>query len=245
MSNLRYGWPDLFGACAVTGCGDGQIEVRPIAKAQADALIRAGHYSRSVVWSSSLHFGVFADNTIIGAIQYGPAMNPASGANIVADTLSDGWLELNRMWLADDKPRYCATRAIAFSLRLIKHLRPSVEWVQSFADSRCGKLGAVYQAASFIYCGSHRSMFYEIDGEWFHKSMKARAPVDSRGWWSGPKIAFFRDNEHRAVVHTFTQYRYLRFLNRRARKRLTLPELPYPKPIDELARTAKAEKNEV
>ncbi len=227
---IVLGVPDLFGHRPVEGCTDGEIEVRPIPKPQADEIIRRGHYSRSVAWSSSLHFGVLHGGAVIGALQYGPAMNPASGARVVADTSPEGWLELNRMWLADEKPQNCATRAISFSLRLIRRLRPQVEWIQSFADSRCGKLGAVYQAASFLYLGSHDSTFYLLDGEWFHRSMIGRKETDKRGWGSGPKIARLRGREHEAVPHTFTQYRYLRFLDPRARKRLLLPSLPYPKP---------------
>jgi hypothetical protein len=227
---LLYGDPDLFGKRPVTACSDGEVLVRAIPKAQADEAIRAGHYSRSVVWSSSLHFGVFVGGAFVGALQYGPAMNPASGARVVEGAEVDEWLELNRMWLAPEKPANCATRAISYSLRLVRAARPRVEWVQSFADSRCGKAGAVYQAASFVYCGSHESTFYEIDGEWFHKSMMGRKPVDKRGWGCGPRIAYFLANAHRATPHTFTQYRYLRFLDQRARRRLLLPSMPYPKP---------------
>ncbi len=34
------------------------------------------------------------------------------------------------------------------------------------------------------------------------------------------KARWFRDNKHRAVKHTFKQYRYIKFLNKKARKRL-------------------------
>jgi len=212
---------------------DGELLVKPIPKRVADNIVRNGHYSRSVVWSSSLHFGVFwtgAAGKPIGALQFGPGMNPASGARIVSGTERNGWLELNRTWLADEKPPNCASRAIAFSLRLVHQARPAVRWVQSFADSRCGKMGAVYQAASFLFCGSHDSTFFLLDGEWFHKSLVGRAEFDSRGWWSGPKAARLREGFSRATPHTFTQYRYIKFLDPRARKRLLLPVLPFPKP---------------
>lgn len=222
----------LFGGRPLDALHDSEILVRRIEKATADRLIREGHYSKSVVWSSSDHFGVFSGGASIGALQFGPAMNPASGAKVVEGTQGDNWLELNRMWLAEDKPANTATRAISFSLRLLKRDKPALKWIQSFADGRCSKLGAVYQAASFLYCGSHDSTFYELDGEWFHKSMKGRAEYDKRGWWSGPKIARFRAGEDRAVAHVFTQYRYIRFLDQRWRSRLLLPVLPYPKPAD-------------
>jgi hypothetical protein len=231
--------PRLFGPPDVVAVRTPSLTVARIGKAQADDIIRRNHYSRAVVWSSSIHLGVFAGADLIGAIQYGPAMNPASGGTIVAGTTPELWLELNRLWLADEAPRYAASQAIAASLRLVRSLRPRVEWIQTFADSRCRKLGGVYQACSFVYVGCHTSTFYRIDDVWVHRSLLGRAPVDSRGWGSGPKAAWVRANQHRAVAHEVTQYRYLKFLNRGARRRLLLPALPYPKPDEtEKARSA-------
>jgi hypothetical protein len=155
-------------------------------------------------------------------------MNPASAANIVLGSTAESCLELNRMWLADEKPANAATRAIAFSIRVIRSQRPHVEWIQSFADERCGKFGAVYQAASFLYCGEHVGTFYELDGEWFHKSAVGRQ--DARGWGIGPKLTRFNAERDRAREHRFRQFRYIRLLSRSARQGLLLPSLPYPKP---------------
>lgn len=229
--SLIYGHPTLFGPDEVIGAESGEIAVALITKDEADAIIRSGHYSHSVVWSSNVHLGVYADGELIGAMQFGPAMNPASGARVVAESTTESWLELNRLWLTDDKPPNTSSRAISCALRVIRHRQQKVEWVQSFADERCGKYGGVYQACSFLYCGEHTATFYEIDGEWFHKSMLSRPAVDKRGWRSGPKVAWFKQNQDRAEAHTFRQFRYVKFLDQRARSRLLLPVLPYPKAV--------------
>lgn len=229
-ATLVRGAPTLFGEPAVVGAKSGDIAVAFIDKDMADDLIRRGHYSRSVVWSSSLHFGVYHEGALIGALQFGPAMNPAAGSSIVAESTAETWLELNRMWISDERPTNTASRAISGALRVIRQVRPRVEWVQSFADERCGKLGAVYQACSFLYVGEHVGTFYEIDGVWVHKSMFDRPAVDKRGWRSGPKIAWVKQNQERAQTHTFRQFRYVKFLRSRSAKRLLLPVLAYPKP---------------
>lgn len=229
--SLLYGDPNLLGEQPVVGAASGPISVRAIAKTDADRIVRAGHYSGTVVWSSNLHFGVYDSGSLIGALQFGPAMNPASGASVVAGSTTDSWLELNRLWLSDDRPENAASRAISLSLRLIRHMRPAVEWVQSFADERCGKWGGVYQACSFLYCGEHTSRFFDIDGVIVHKSMLDRPAVDNRGWRSGPKVAWAKQNRHRAVPVDYRQFRYVKFLRRGARARLLLPVLPYPKPL--------------
>jgi hypothetical protein len=228
--SLIVGDPTLFGQPRPIGVKSGDVSVVLIEKEKADRIIRDGHYSGSVVWSSSLHLGVYLADDLIGAMQFGPAMNPASGNKIVADSTVDSWLELNRLWLTDDKPPNTTSRAVSGALRLVRHLRPKVEWIQSFADERCGKNGGIYQACSFLYCGSHTATFYDIDGVWVHHSVLHRKAIDIRGFRSGPKVAWAKQNRERAVPHTFRQFRYIKFLNKRAQRRLLLPVLPYPKP---------------
>lgn len=230
MPEAILGDADLFGDRRVEAMRSGPIEVRNIHKTDADRIIREGHYSGTTAWASSLHYGVLLDNEVIGAMQFGPAMNPASGGKIVKDSTTDSWLELNRLWLADEKPPNTGSRAISCALRLIRHQCPRVEWIQSFADERCGKLGGIYQACSFLYCGAHESTFYEIDGALVHKSMLQRPGVDKRGWRAGPRVAWAQANAHCAIERKFHQYRYLKFIRPAARKRLLLPILPYPKP---------------
>jgi hypothetical protein len=233
--SLVLGDPDLFGGREVIGASSGPVAVRTIHKSDADKIVREGHYSGTVSWSSNLHLGVYVDGALIGAMQFGPAMNPASGGGVVAGSTAESWLELNRLWLADEKPPNTTSRAISCAVRLIRKTRPNVEWIQSFADERCGKLGAVYQACSFLYCGSHESTFYEIDGVMVHKSMLQRPGVDKRGWRAGPRVAWAQANRDRAVPWTFRQFRYVKFLDQRARYRLLLPVLPYPKASEVLA----------
>lgn len=225
--------PDLFGKRTVTGFSDGEITVKQIGKAIANNIISKNHYSKTAVWSSNLHLGVFVNDDMIGVLQFGPPMNPASSSKIVKNTPIGGCLELNRMWLQDSKPANCASRAISFAAKIIRKIKPDIQWVQSFADERCGKLGAVYQACSFMYLGSHKTTFYKLGDEWFHQSMMGRAEYDKRGWWSGPKIARLNANKKDAIPYEFNQYRYIKFIKSSARKNLLLKPHQYPKPTVE------------
>jgi hypothetical protein len=231
---LALSSPDLFGRQAVYGCSSGSISVVQGEKSIADSLVKSIHYSGSVVWSSNLHLLVTNNTALIGALQFGPAMNPNSGQSVVAGSSPDGWLELNRMVLVPERPEQCGTVVLSLAFKLLRHLRPKVEWVQSFADERCGKFGGIYQAASFLYCGEHHATFYRLDGEWFHKSMWNRPLVDKRGWGCGPKITRFNLHRERATPVDVRQFRYIKCLTKRARRNLLLPVLPYPKPDAEV-----------
>lgn len=222
----------LFGRDMILATGRGDVWTNVIEKNTADDFIRANHYSRSVVWSSNIHLGVFVQKGrsihLVMVLQFGPAMNPGSGSSVVQGTTKEQWLELNRMARVEEAPDNLGTTALSQAFRLVSSIRPKVQWIQTFADERCGH-GGIYQAASLVYVGKHLSKFYFLDGEWFHKSMVGRSLVDKRGWGCGPKIRRFLENADRATVHEFWQYRYIKFLNNRARKRLLLQELPYPK----------------
>ena len=160
---------------------------------------------------------------MLGVLQYGYAMNPASCGSVVEGTQMDEYLELNRMWLDDKAERNSETKAISYSLRYIRSKFPKIKWIQSFADERCGCFGIVYQAASFSYYGEHVSTFWTVDGEVYHNSLMTRDPKLSRS------AKFLQDNKERATSEELRQFRYIKFIDKRWKKKCLLKEQPYPK----------------
>lgn len=212
----------------VVGYGSKSFNVQEIPRGVVVDMIRANHYSHTVVMNSRIHLGVFMDGEWVGALQFGYLKNPRTMGSIVEGTEIDEYLELNRMWLADAAPRNSESQAISCSIRYIKAVHSKVKWIQSFADSRCGGLGVVYQASNFLYCGSHKTVFYELDGEYFHTMhMTIRDPAYLR---QGTRARRLQDNRHRAKRLACTQFRYIYFIDRREKARLRFPVLPYPKP---------------
>lgn len=207
------------------GFGDASFSVRTIDRKLANEIIIANHYSRRVYLASTLHLGVFMGADLVGVLQYGFAMNPASADSVVAGTLMNEYLELNRMWLADAAPRNSESRALAYSIRLIRRVRPAVKWIQSFADERCGLFGTVYQAAGFTFHGEHIGRFWELDGEFYHDSLMTNSKTAN-----SPRASHLRANRDRAVMRRLRQFRYLRFLQQRFAKGCRYPVRPFPKP---------------
>ncbi|MDR0806332.1 MAG: protein mom [Enterobacteriaceae bacterium] len=211
----------------VVGYGSRELRVETIPCWLARVIVASKHYSKRFVNNSYLHLGVFAERDLVGVLQFGYALNPNSGQRVVTGTGNREYMELNRMWLHDCMPRNSESRAISYALKTIKLLYPSVGWVQSFADERCGRAGVVYQASNFDFIGSHFTTFYELDGEWYHEI--AKTAINR----SGERGRYLRANIDRATVHKFKQFRYIRFLNKRAKKRLNTKLFkvqPYPKP---------------
>jgi adenine modification enzyme len=208
----------------VVGFGCRSFYVAAVARRQIVEMIIARHYSRRVVNNSYVHLGVFVAGALVGALQLGYALNPARASKVVANTSSVQHIELNRMWLDDSAPRNSESRALSYTIKYLKRACPYAEWLQSYADERCGRWGVVYQAANFMYLGSHKTEFYELDGQTYHSMLlTAHRKCGQRG-------LHLKSNLHRAVKRSLRQFRYIYFLKPAARKRLKMTPKPYPKP---------------
>jgi hypothetical protein len=104
-----------------------EIEVRPIAKRDADALIRRVQYSGKVVRNSQLSLGVFLRGQLEGAMQFGPSLQKSNIVHLVRDTGWNGFLELNRLAFTDTLPRNSESRALGIALRMIRKHYPHIE----------------------------------------------------------------------------------------------------------------------
>lgn len=234
MTEYIYsGQMELFGQRRAVGFGDGAFTVKEIDRGLANTIIVKNHYSRKFYSASYIHFGVFIEGELVGVLQFGYAMNPASQASVVSETAIDEYLELNRMWLDDCAPRNSESRAISYALKIIRAAYPKIKWIQSFADERCGLGGIVYQACNFRYCGEHVATFWELNGEVFHNSLMTRDPKLSKS------AARLQADAKSAISYELRQFRYIYFMKPRFAKNCLYTGKPYPKiaarPADEQA----------
>jgi len=216
-----------------------QIIVRPIAKADADRIVRRLHYSGKVVQNSQVHLGVFLDGRCGGALQFGPSLDKRKLQHLVAGTRWNDFLELNRMALADWLPRNGESRSLAVSMRLLKRQYRWLKWVVSFADAaQCGD-GMIYRAAGFVLTGiaKNTAMWRMPDGRVVCKvnlepgngAVAEKLRYGKRGGEGATR--FLR--RIGAVPIAGHQLRYLYFLDAAARHRLTVPVIPFSR-IDQL-----------
>jgi hypothetical protein len=215
--------PSLFGHGFVKGFGDDAFNVKEISRTHANDVIIKNHYSKKFYNATYIHLGVYMNKEMVGVLQYGYAMNPASCGSVVDETKIDEYLELNRMWLDDIAPKNSESRAISYSIKYIKRKYPKVKWIQSFADERCGKFGIVYQAANFKYFGEHDSVFWTLDGVIYHNSLMTRDANLSKS------AAIIQAGKDRATCETLRQFRYLYFIDKREEKNVLLKEQGFQK----------------
>lgn len=223
----------LMGEKNIIGFGSDIFSVREINRSLANDIIIKNHYSHKFYNASYLHLGVFSCGEIVGVLQYGYAMNPASCASVVAMTEMDQYLELNRMWIDDKMPKNSESKAISYSIKYIKRKYRKIKWIQSFADERCGKNGIVYQACSFDYYGEHLAVFWELEGQIYHNSLMTRNPNLSKS------AAYLQSNRELAIPNKLRQFRYIKFLDKKWSLRCLLKKQPYPKHYNEIKTTTK------
>ena len=213
----------LWGEPECIGFGSDEFYIKEINRKLANDLIVKNHYSGKFYNATYIHLGLFVNEEIKGVLQYWYAMNPVSCGSVVSGTQKNEYLELNRMWIADNIGQYPESRAISYSIKYIKKKYPKIKWIQSFADERCGGFGIVYQACSFNYFGEHNSLFWTLDGNIYHNSLMTRSPNLSKS------DKYLQENKNRATCEKLRQFRYIKFLDQREKKKCLLKEKPYPK----------------
>lgn len=187
------------------------IHIAPISAQDANDLVKRVHYSGRVVQNSQLHLGVFLNGKLEGAMQFGNPIDKRKVLPFVKDTKWNDMLELNRMAFSDVLPRNSESRALGIAFRMIKKHYPNIEWILSFSDgTQCGD-GTIYRASGFVLTGINKnSTIYRLpNGETAAKHGTSK--IDFTG----------------AKRMEGYQLRYIYFLNPEAKKRLTLPIIPF------------------
>jgi hypothetical protein len=220
----------LYGEADCIGFGNDVFYIKEIERDLAVKTIIENHYSKKVYNGTYINLGVFENNKLIGVLQYGYAMNPASCGSVVKDTAMDEYLERNRMWLSDEiEIKYPESRAISFSIKYIKRKFPKIKWIQSFADERCGGFGIVYQACSFDFYGEHTSTFWELENIVYHNTSMTVSKTSQRYKNNVGGCQYLQINKEKATQHDLRQFRYIKFLNQKWKKKCLLEQKPYIK----------------
>lgn len=205
------------------------IILRPIARQEADALVKRVHYSGKVVNNSQVHIGVFYRGKLEGAMQFGPSLDKRKIQGLVSGTLWNEFIELNRMAFSDALPRNSESRALGVAMRLLRKHTPHLKWVISFADgTQCGD-GTIYRAAGFVLTGitQYNTMLRLANGEVVHRialNTNDRLVCSTGGRYLGAQKLAQTLGAQR--IPGF-QLRYIYFLDPTAKERLTVPILPY------------------
>lgn len=113
------------------------------------------HYSHNINGLMSNYcFGLFDNNTMIGAMIYGKmAMaNQWKKYSVNDNSNQSTIIELRRLVLIDNTAKNSESFFIAKTLKWLKN-NTNVEVVVSYADPNYGHVGTVYKASNFVFLG--------------------------------------------------------------------------------------------
>lgn len=194
--------------------------------------------------TSQLHFGCFLDGKLHGVLSYGTSIDKRKMIGLVEGTGWNEFLELNRMAFDDYLPRNSESFCIARTLKMIRKHAPQIKWVISFADGcSCGD-GTIYRASNFVLTDIrvNHNLCELPSGEKIHKMTLEANPTHPRKELGGKTYAMITGGGNcfakyvKAVngkILKGFQFRYIYFIDKSYRKRLTCPEIPFSR-IDEL-----------
>jgi hypothetical protein len=182
------------------------------------------HYARRIP-SISWAFGLFDEqNTLQGVCTFGTPASSTLLKGVCGEAWASNVCELNRLVMNDSNVKNLASFFVAKCMASL----PAPKIVVSYADTKLGHHGYVYQATNFIYTGlSTRFLDPVIEGhEGKHHATMAhgmsKAEVDAK---YGDKVQW---------VERSRKHRYIFFHGDKRKKRAMLADLrykqePYPK----------------
>ena len=128
----------MFGSREIIGFGSTEFYIKEMDRNKAIEIIVKNHYSKKVFNNSYIHLGCYINNELLGVLQFGHLLNNLSVGTLVEGTNAGEALELNRMWFDDKAERNSESKALSYCIKYIRSKFKSIQWIQSFADQRCG-----------------------------------------------------------------------------------------------------------
>lgn len=114
--------------------------------------IASFHYSHTMPDSTLFTYAGYINNKICGVICFGMGCGKNQYTALFPDIKNGEYLELTRLWCANDYPKNTESRLISQAL---KQLPKKIKVVISFADENEGHCGIIYQATNWYYLGQN------------------------------------------------------------------------------------------
>lgn len=127
-----------------------EMKVKQITSEIARPYIASFHYSHTMPDSTRFVYGGYLNGKLCGIVCYGMGCGKNQYTALIPNIQNGQYIELTRLWCANDYPRNTESRLISQSLKM---LPSDIKLVLSFADEAMGHVGTIYQATNWYYCG--------------------------------------------------------------------------------------------
>jgi hypothetical protein len=197
------------------------LVVRAIPAKDAEPFILGRHYAKRMC-PISYAFGAYRGEDLIGVVTYGTPLSSTLRDGICGKDMSGHVLELNRLCCENSKN--VASFLVGRSLRMLP--KPSV--VVSYADSKQGHVGYVYQATNFAYTGLSAPFKDPMVKGFEHKH---HTTIGDEGRGHASRVGFLREKygkENVYYVERARKHRYVFVVGSKKQKKQIMLNLNYP-----------------
>ena len=183
------------------------------------------HYSRTMPAAKLVRIGVWEGGRFVGVILYGSGANRHLARPF--GLRSTEACELVRVALAPGR-HHPTSRALAYSLKMLRRQSPGLRLIVSYADTKEGHLGTIYQATNWVYIGASTQPYIKLLGRIEHP----RSLYDRYGR-GGQRIAWLREHvDPRAErIEMPAKLKYVWPYEKALRQQLEVLGQPYPKRV--------------
>lgn len=180
------------------------------------------HYSRRMPVFKLRHIGVWESGEFVGAVLFGYGATPSLAK----------WLGLTQQECAELvrvalKPHSAqTTQIVAAAVNLLRRNECGLRAIVSFADTRQGHVGTIYQAMNWVFTGTSRQTWLRVCGEDIHpKTLHSRYGV------GGQSIQWLRQHVDPGAerIDAGSRHRYVLPLDKAMRRQVEKMRKPYPK----------------
>lgn len=170
---------------------------------------------------------------MIGVCIYGVPSSSTLKRGICGDDEADRVIELKRLYVDEDSPRFIESFFISQTFKLMKKDHPEYDILVSYADAGYGHVGVVYQATNWLYTGLSAA-FVDYVEEGNDKDHLTQADAWKAKYGSASKAREILGDKITTIERS-RKHRYIKFnsasksRNAQLLSKLRYPIQPYPK----------------
>lgn len=214
----------------------GQLHISPCSYRMAREAVGRWHYSRRLP-PTRYSYGVHENGRFIGAVAFGigAASNIGVQFGLKQDVGSVEVMELVRVAL--DRHVTPVSRIVSIAIKNLRRMVPTLRLLVSYADTKQGHHGGIYQAGGWFYLGVSVDRKYRVHGRVVHpKTLHIRYGV------GGQSVPWLRANvdPNAASLPQKPKHKYALPLDAEMRAIIAPLAKPYPKRAESIVADASA-----
>lgn len=192
-------------------------------------MVKKYHYSNTLPSLNKVFVGFFIDSNLVGLVTLGWGTRPRHTIQKLFPSLdTKDYFEIGRMCMTNEMPRNSESQMLSALKKWLKINYPQLKVLFTWADGMLGKVGYVYQSASFYYAGYYLTDIYLMEGVKIH-------PRQTRNLFKeniNDKRLTIRPSQDQMQKYSIEhykgkQYKYLTFLCSSREKKKLIKECTY------------------